>query len=156
MIKKIFYIISFCLLSQTLFAAGDGGGSSSEPDLYKEAERLVNRAKKLDEKGQADKALKLYVNANSKLIEANNKDQSNPDILNYLGFTFRKMQKYDEAEKYYLAGLSIKPDHNGINEYLGELYVKTNRIDLAKERLEVLRKCNCEEFEELKVIIDKL
>ncbi|MGA1313569.1 MAG: tetratricopeptide repeat protein, partial [Pelagibacteraceae bacterium] len=80
----------------------------------------------------------------------------NPDILNYLGFTFRKMQKYDEAEKYYLAGLSIKPDHNGINEYLGELYVKTNRIDLAKERLEVLRKCNCEEFEELKVIIDKL
>jgi restriction endonuclease Mrr len=66
------------------------------------------------------------------------------------------MQKYDEAEKYYLAGLSIKPDHNGINEYLGELYVKTNRIDLAKERLEVLRKCNCEEFEELKVIIDKL
>ncbi|MGA1292349.1 MAG: hypothetical protein ACO3X4_04855, partial [Pelagibacteraceae bacterium] len=61
-----------------------------------------------------------------------------------------------EAEKYYLAGLSIKPDHNGINEYLGELYVKTNRIDLAKERLEVLRKCNCEEFEELKVIIDKL
>ena len=46
------------------------------------------------------------------------------------------MQKYEEAEKYYLAGLSIKPDHNGINEYLGELYVKTNRIDLAKERLE--------------------
>ena len=156
MIKKIFYIISICLLSQTLFAAGDGGGSSSEPDLYKEAERLVNRAKKLDEKGQVDKALNLYVNANSKLIEANNKDQNNPDILNYLGFTFRKMQKYDEAEKYYLAGLSIKPDHNGINEYLGELYVKTNRIDLAKERLEVLRKCNCEEFEELKVIIDKL
>ena len=66
------------------------------------------------------------------------------------------MQKYDEAEKYYLAGLSIKPDHNGINEYLGELYVKTNRIDLAKERLEILRKCNCQEFEELKVIIDKL
>ena len=156
MIKKIFYIISFCLLSQTLFGAGDGGGSSSEPDLYKEAERLVNRAKKLDEKGQVDKALKLYVNANSKLIEANNKDQNNPDILNYLGFTFRKMQKYEEAEKYYLAGLSIKPDHNGINEYLGELYVKTNRIDLAKERLEVLRKCNCEAFEELKVIIDKL
>ena len=156
MIKKIFYIISFCLLPQTLFAAGEGGGSSSEPVLYKEAERLVNRAKKLDEKGQVDKALNLYVNANSKLIEANNKDQNNPDILNYLGFTFRKMQKYDEAEKYYLAGLSIKPDHNGINEYLGELYVKTNRIDLAKERLEVLRKCNCEEFEELKVIIDKL
>ena len=41
-------------------------------------------------------------------------------------------------EKYYLEGLKIDPDHNGINEYLGELYVKTNRIDLAKERLAVL------------------
>ena len=41
----------------------------------------------------------------------------------------------------------------GINEYLGELYVVTNRIDLAKERLEVLASCNCEEYSELKEII---
>jgi len=37
---------------------------------------------------------------------------------------------------------------------LGELYVVTNRIDLAKERLDVLKSCNCEEYEELKAIID--
>jgi hypothetical protein len=37
---------------------------------------------------------------------------------------------------------------------LGELYVVTNRMDLAKERLEVLKNCNCEEFQELKEIID--
>ena len=36
---------------------------------------------------------------------------------------------------------------------LGELYVKTNRIDLAqKERLAVLEKCNCEKFNELKEV----
>ena len=35
-------------------------------------------------------------------------------------------------------------------KYLGELYVVTNRIDMAKERLEVLKNCNCEEYEELK------
>jgi hypothetical protein len=58
------------------------------------------------------------------------------------------------GEEYYLQGLSIEPKHNGINEYLGELYVVTNRMDLAKERLEVLRNCNCEEFQELKEIID--
>ena len=34
------------------------------------------------------------------------------------------------------------------------LYVVTNRIDLAKERLEVLKGCNCEEYQELKEIID--
>ena len=44
--------------------------------------------------------------------------------------------------------------HKGINEYLGELYVATNRIDLAKKRLEVLVNCNCEEYGELKEIID--
>ena len=42
-----------------------------------------------------------------------------------------------------------------INEYLGELYVKTNRIDLAKKRLAILEKCNCEEFKELKEVIEK-
>ena len=49
---------------------------------------------------------------------------------------------------------AIKPDHIGINEYLGELYVVTNRIDLAKERLKVLETCNCEEYKELKEIIE--
>ena len=35
-----------------------------------------------------------------------------------------------------------------------ELYVVTNRIDLAKERLEILKSCNCEEYQELKEIIE--
>ena len=50
--------------------------------------------------------------------------------------------------------LAFKPDHPGINEYLGELYIQTNRIDLAKERLEVLKNCKCEEYDELKELIE--
>ena len=65
----------------------------------------------------------------------------------------RKTGKLKEAEKYYLAGLKIKPDHNGINEYLGELYVQTNRMDKANERLKVLKNCNCKEYGELELII---
>ena len=53
-----------------------------------------------------------------------------------------------------MLGLKIEPDHKGINEYLGELYVVTNRIELAKQRLDVLKNCNCEEYEELRNIID--
>ena len=89
------------------------------------------------------------------LQQAYKADRNNPDILNYLGFTLRKTGKFQEAEKFYLAGLKINPNHNGINEYLGELYVKTGRIGLAKERLEILKKCNCEEYAELKEVIDK-
>ena len=87
-------------------------------------------------------------------MKAYNEDKKNPDILNYLGFTLRKAGNFEEAEKFYLAGLEIKPDHKGINEYLGELYIKTNRIKLAKERLEVLKSCKCEEFDELKELIE--
>ena len=53
------------------------------------------------------------------------------------------------AEIYYLQGLEIDPNHIGINEYLGELYVQTNRLNKAKERLKILENCNCKEFEEL-------
>ena len=37
---------------------------------------------------------------------------------------------------------------------MGELFVVTNRMDLAKERLAVLKNCNCEEYEELKAVIE--
>ncbi|MBA1338288.1 MAG: Tetratricopeptide (TPR) repeat [Pelagibacterales bacterium] len=155
MIKKIIYIITFCLISQITLSAGSDISSSSIGSEYKEAQKLVKRGKKLEDKGKSDKAIKLYSSAYSKLLEANTKDKNNPDILNYLGFTLRKAGNYKEAEVYYLKGLKINPKHVGINEYLGELYVKTNRVDLAKERLAVLKNCKCEEFEELKEIIEK-
>ena len=116
---------------------------------------MVLKAKKLEEKNKIDRANKLYSKALEKLQKAYKNDKNNPDILNYLGFTLRKTGKLEEAEKYYLEGLKIKPDHNGINEYLGELYVNTDRIEQAKERLAVLKNCNCEEYSELKEIIEK-
>ena len=158
MIKKFIYVVSFCLLTQVSFAAGDSS-SGSESDNYanpqKAAQNFVKRGKKLESKGKNKKALKLYDKAYKKLLEANKTDSRNPDILNYLGFTLRKAGKYEQAEKYYLQGLEIKPDHNGINEYLGELYVKTQRMDLAKERLAVLKNCKCEEYDELAEAINK-
>ena len=72
-----------------------------------------------------------------------------------MGFATRKLGDFKNAETYYLMGLKIDPDHNGINEYLGELYIQTNRVDKAKERLNVLKNCNCEEYTELKEIIEE-
>jgi len=153
--KKIICIFILLLLTNFSLAAMSGDSGNNQDNLYKAAEKLVIKAKKLEKKDKVAKALKLYSRAYDKLLKAYDKDKENPDILNYLGFTLRKAGNFEEAEKFYLAGLEIKPDHKGINEYLGELYIKTNRIELAKKRLEVLKGCNCEEFEELKELIEK-
>ena len=152
--KKIVCTFIFLLLTNFSLAAMSGDGGSKQENLYKAAKKLVVKAKKLEKKDKLEKALKLYSKAYDKLLKAYDKDKKNPDILNYLGFTLRKAGNFEEAEKFYLAGLEIEPDHKGINEYLGELYIKTNRIELAKERLEILKGCKCEEFEELKELIE--
>ena len=155
--KNIFVILISFLLSTSLMAAGSdsSSSSSSETSLYDDAVKLVKRAGKLEKKEKIQKAKKLYSQAFNKLEKAHKSDKKNPDILNYLGYTLRKKGDFEKAEIYYLKGLELDPNHPGINEYLGELYIQTNRINLAKKRLEVLKDCNCEEFEELKELIEK-
>jgi len=160
--KNVFILLLSLILSTSLMAAGSdsssgssssSSSSSNEESLYEDAVKLVKRAGKLEKKDKTDKAKKLYAQAFDKLEKAHKSDKKNPDILNYMGFTTRKTGNFEKAEKFYLEGLSIKPNHNGINEYLGELYVQTNRIDKANERLEVLKNCNCKEYAELELII---
>ena len=152
--KKIAIIFISLFLSTHLIAAGSDSSSDSSKDaLYDDAVKLVKRAGKLEKKAKLDKAKKLYSQAFSKLEKAHKSDKKNPDILNYMGYTTRKIGNFDQAEKFYLEGLKIKPNHNGINEYLGELYVQTNQIDKANERLAVLKNCNCDEYNELELII---
>jgi len=151
--KKIVYIILISLMSQYAYSAGSDSSDDSKSNYYDDAKKLVKRAGKLEKKEKIDKAKKLYSQAFKKLEKAYSSEKKNPDILNYMGYTSRKIGNFEQAEKFYLTGLSIKPDHNGINEYLGELYVQTNRLDKAKERLDVLKNCNCEEYKELELII---
>ena len=146
MIKKTFLtLLTLILLSTNSYSAGssnDGGGKSN----YDKAVTLIKAAKKYEKKGKAEKANKRYEKAKALLVKSNKKKPNQADTLNYLGFTTRKLGDFENGEKYYLLGLEIEPNHVGINEYLGELYVVTNRLDLAKERLKVLESCNCEEY----------
>ena len=157
--KKFLFTIFITIFFNNLsFGAGSGDDGSGKLigklNEYERAIKLIKSAKKYEKKGKLKKAKKRYEKANEYLYEARQKEPLNPDILNYLGFTTRKLGDYETGEKYYLQGLEINPSHKGINEYLGELYVATNRIDLAKKRLEVLKSCNCKEYKELKDIID--
>ena len=135
-------------------SSGSSGGDGAIKSNYQKAVTLIKHVKKYEKKGKTDKAEKRYKKALKLLTKANKKKPNNPDTLNYLGFTTRKLGDFENGEKYYLEGLAIEPNHIGINEYLGELYVVTNRIELAKERLNVLANCNCDEYNELKEIIE--
>ena len=151
--KFILIIIFFLSIISSSFGAASGGSDSGSSN-YDKAASLIKKAKKLEEKGKDEKAKKRYEKALKYLIKSNKTKPNQPDTLSYLGFATRKLGDYKKGEEYYLLGLQIDPNHKGINEYLGELYVVTNRIDLAKERLNVLKNCNCEEYEELKEIIE--
>ena len=150
--KKLLTLFIFFFISVEALAAGTS--SSSKKPSYKNAVKIIEAAKKYESKNKMDKALKRYEKAQKILLKLDKDKPLQADTLNYLGFTTRKLGDFEAGEKYYLLGLQVDPTHVGINEYLGELYVVTNRIDLAKERLEVLKNCNCEEFKELKEIIE--
>ena len=155
MLKNLLIIFFLIIFSTNSYSAAS---SDPKPEKvktdYEKAVKLIKFAKKYEKKGKLEKAKKRYEKAQKLLLKSNAKKPNKADTLNYLGFTTRKLGDYENGEKYYLQGLAINPNHNGINEYLGELYVATNRIDLAKERLQVLESCNCKEFDELKAVID--
>jgi len=166
MIKKNLIIIFIFLLFNNISYAAETGSSSNENESstqettgdpkkvseYNMAVKFIKKAIKYDKKGKTKKAKKQFEKALKYLYIANEK-KPDADVFNYLGFATRKLGDYKNAEIYYKLGLSLDPNHFGINEYLGELYVNTNRIDKAKERLKVLEGCNCEEFEQLNNVI---
>ena len=155
MIIKTFltFFILFLFTINSYSAGSSDSGSSKIKTNYDKAVSHIKSAKNYEKKGKTKKANKKYEKALSLLIKSNKRKPNKPDTLNYLGFTTRKLGDYKNGENYYLKGLAIEPNHIGINEYLGELYVVTNRIALAKDRLKVLENCNCEEYDDLKEII---
>jgi Flp pilus assembly protein TadD len=66
-----------------------------------------------------------YKLAITSLERALNKDSKNADALNLLGYSYRKTGNFVNSLRYYQKALTIKPEHRGALEYLGELYLQT-------------------------------
>lgn len=81
-----------------------------------------------------------------------------PDVLNYLGYSHRKLGMMEKAQEYYAAALAIDPDHKGANEYLGELYLEIGEVGKAKKqlaKLDALCAFGCAEREDLARLIER-
>ena len=126
-------------------AAGsdDSGGSEQTRTGYERAVELIEAAD--------------YEGGIRILDKANRKEPGNADLLNMLGYAHRKLGRMEEALGFYQEALAIEPRHLGANEYLGELYLETGKLELAEERhAELGAACpsGCEERHELAEAID--
>jgi tetratricopeptide (TPR) repeat protein len=138
----IFVALALMLHAGTAFGAGSSSSSDDSPpsvaDMIDDAEDHID-----DEE---------YNDAIALLEKARAEEPNNPDILNWLGYSHRKLGDYDTSLEFYTAALAQEPDHLGANEYLGELYLLLNDLPKAEERLAVLAMAcdsDCEEYEEL-------
>jgi len=80
------------------------------------------------------------------------RNQNDPRVLNYTGYSLRKSGHLDEAIGKYRKALAINPNFVLAREYLGEGYAAAGRVDLAKaELIEIASRCGttCEEYQEL-------
>ena len=113
-----------------------GAGVLPDEELYEQGRALAME-------GQYDWALAVL---------ASIKNQDDPKVLNYIGYSHRKAGRIDEGIAHYQKALAIDPNFVLAREYLGEGYVASGRIDLAKlELTEIEARCGttCEEYVDL-------
>ena len=170
MLKNFFFILIISLFFTNVYSIGknekgdhatgkegEGWKRKGPPPAskfrlgYKEYER----AAKLDKKGKVEKAKLKYKKALNFLLESNAENGANPDTLYYLGLVSAKLDEHENAEIYYLLSLEIESKYFDIYKDLGILYLATNRKNKALEKLEILKSCNCEEYNDLKKLIEK-
>ena len=128
---KILLSLIFLMFSSLVFSAAtnnsvsDDQGSSVTKD-FKNAQKLIYSKK-------YEKAIDILISLEDKKPIGFSK----ADLYNYLGFATRKKNNpnYEDAEEYYLLALSIDANHIGALEYLGELYIETDRLGQAEELL---------------------
>lgn len=118
---------------------------------YKELERAI----KSEKKGKIKKAKIKYEKALEYFLKANAENPANADIFNYLGICSAKLELNENAEIYYLLGLELDNQHKGIKFNLGAFYLSQKRINDSKEILTSLKDCECEEYETLKMLVNK-
>jgi len=145
--KQQFYVASLIFLASifnlALAAGGDvATGRKIDPILAPVIELIE------------DEQYKKAVDAGKVALS---ESPDNADLLNLIAYSYRNLEQLEIALEHYLQALTIEPDHRGANEYLGELYLQTDRLELALERLAVLDdECffPCKEYTDLKNAIE--
>tara|TARA_Y100001935_G_C16879187_1_gene301698 strand:- start:80 stop:526 length:447 start_codon:yes stop_codon:yes gene_type:complete len=127
--KNLLLTILLSFIVSTSFSAGtDSGSETNYGKEYKSAVKLIKKKK--------------YDNAIEKLMElvdVSSEDFTKADVLNEIGFAFRKSNDFDNASTFYQLALSADPSHLGALEYQGEMYVDLGQKDNALANLNKIK-----------------
>lgn len=119
-------VILLGLAIQPVQAAGSSSGYDSDDGGDRFAE--VNEALGAENYGGAIELLET--------MQAESPEDA--DVYNLLGFSNRKLGNFDVAYDHYQKALEIDPEHIRAHEYLGELYLQTDRLAEAEKQLETI------------------
>ena len=147
-------------MSTPVYAAGGGSDDSSNSCRSgkvwdKKKKKCVNQSSGVDqdslfEAGKRHADAGRYQRAIDVLMLASADDKR---VLNYLGYSYRKMGQVDRGLAYYRQAVAMDPGYTLVREYMGEALLQKGDLTGALEQLaEIRRLCEsrtCSEYNQL-------
>ncbi len=139
-----------CSLSVSLYAAGSGSFSSSNPSKLSKSEKLYNQGVEL----MLDKE---FVKAERKFRNALAQNDTWAEAHNNLAYTLRKQgpDKYNIALNYYNKAIKLDPELPEPYMYRGVLHMQMGNQQLAEQDLAKLIELNSTLANELEYVIER-
>ncbi len=161
-IVSVALLFSAGMLTTTpVFAAGDNSNSSSNTCNNgwvwdKKAKKCVRKDASLDQDSLYEAGRDLaHAERFEEAIEVLSLASVDNDkrVLNYLGYSNRKLGRIEVGLKYYRQALALDPEYTLVREYMGEALLQKGDLEGALEQLvEIKRLCKgrgCSEYTDL-------
>ncbi|MCY4408146.1 MAG: tetratricopeptide repeat protein [Rhodospirillaceae bacterium] len=125
-------------------AIAAGSSSSTSSATTQADQRNIERGKQAIEAGDWERAASF-------LERAAESSPRNADVFNLLAYSYRHLDRLDDAFENYARALDLDPKHLGAHEYIGEAYLMVGDLAKAEAHLATLQDicAGCEETEEL-------
>ena len=148
-------------------SGGGGGGGMMMPDTAApRATRSKAKAKKKKRKSEQQfydgyRRAYAYIQAGQyeagiAYLKALGQDD-HPDVANYLGFSSRKLGRYDEAKYWYEVALAADPNHTRTWQYYGMWHLAQGNMLKAQDHLAKIKSicgADCPDYASLKGAIE--
>ena len=125
-------------------AIAAGSSNSTSSATTQADQRNIERGKQAIEAGDWERAASF-------LERAADSNPRNADVFNLLAYSYRHLDRLDDAFENYARALDLDPKHLGAHEYIGEAYLIVGDLAKAEGHLATLQEicAACEETEEL-------